>query len=155
MCDIQKKMKNVYYYDGYLFYQVKSEDKMNLLKDNGSLKNFIVLNITKGTIQTKDEYISELTDLTPIQIINSLDHIKFKVYRKIKLKEQMTYYLLYDNKRKCSVRTTSEFRANFLVQNYELVIVAKLVGFDMRSINQKTFNNTTSRKYLKLYGEKS
>lgn len=62
----------------------------------------------------------------------------------------MKYFLLYDNKRKCSVRTTSEFRANFLVQRYDLVIIAELEGYDMRSINQKTFNNITSRKYLQL-----
>lgn len=88
MCDIQKKMKNVYYYDGSLFYQVKSEEKMSLMKEDGTLKKFIVLNITKGTIQTKEEYIDSLPDLDYKEIIQSLDHIKFKVYRKIKLKEQ-------------------------------------------------------------------
>lgn len=92
MCNIQNKLKNVYYYNGYLWTQIKSEDKLLLLNKNGNLKNFIVLDITKNTIFEKDEYVYNFFikhDLvkTNKQIIESLDSLRFKVYKKIKLKD--------------------------------------------------------------------
>ena len=89
MCSIQNKLKNVYYYDGYLWTQIKSEDKMSLINKNGNLKNFIALDITKNIIYTKDEYIGIHNKIlkTPEEIINGLDSLRYKVYKKIKLKD--------------------------------------------------------------------
>ena len=50
MCSIQNKLKNVYYYDGYLWTQVKAEDKTTLINKNSNLKNFIAVDITKNKI---------------------------------------------------------------------------------------------------------
>lgn len=89
MCNIQNKLKNVYYFNGYLWTQIKSEDKRSLINKNGHLKNFIVLDITKNIIYTKDEYIGIHNKIlkTPEEIINGLDSLRYKVYKKIKLKD--------------------------------------------------------------------
>lgn len=91
MCSIQNKLKNVYYYDGYLWTQIKSEDKMSLINKNSNLKNFIAVDITKNKIYTKDEfidlfYIKNNIIKTNKEIINDLESLRFKVYKKIKLK---------------------------------------------------------------------
>lgn len=91
MCSIQNKLKNVYYYDGYLWTQIKSEDKMSLINKNSNLKNFIVVDITKNKIYTKDDfieifYIKNNIVKTNKEIINDLESLRFKVYKKIKLK---------------------------------------------------------------------
>lgn len=92
MCNIQNKLKNVFYYNGYLWTQIKSEDKMSLLNKNGNLKNFIALDITKNIIYTKEEYIEVFYKQnnilkTNIEIIYDLESLRFKVYKKIKLKD--------------------------------------------------------------------
>ena len=89
MCNIQNKLKNVYYFNGYLWTQIKSEDKRSLINKNGHLKNFIVLDITKNIIYSKDEYIGIHNKIlkTPEEIINGLDSLRYKVYKKIKLKD--------------------------------------------------------------------
>lgn len=91
MCSIQNKLKNVYYYDGYLWTQIKSEDKMSLINKNSNLKNFIAVDIAKNKIYTKDEfidlfYIKNNIIKTNKEIINDLESLRFKVYKKIKLK---------------------------------------------------------------------
>jgi hypothetical protein len=95
MCNnnnVQNKLKNVYYFNGNLYYQIKSEDKMSLLNKNGNFKNFIVLDITKNKIMDKDEYIDffyiqKNIIKTNIEILHDLDSLRFKVYKKIKLKD--------------------------------------------------------------------
>lgn len=91
MCSIQNKLKNVYYYDGYLWTQVKAEDKTTLINKNSNLKNFIVVDITKNKIYTKDDfieifYIKNNIVKTNKEIISDLESLRFKVYKKIKLK---------------------------------------------------------------------
>lgn len=91
MCSIQNKLKNVYYYDGYLWAQIKSEDKMSLINKNSNLKDFIAVDITKNKIYTKDEfidlfYIKNNIIKTNKEIINDLESLRFKVYKQIKLK---------------------------------------------------------------------
>lgn len=92
MCNIQNKLKNVYYFNGNLYYQIKSEDKMSLINKNGNFKNFIVLDITKNKIMDKDDYIDffyiqKNINKTNIEILNDLDSLRYKVYKKIKLKD--------------------------------------------------------------------
>lgn len=91
MCSIQNKLKNVYYYDGYLWTQVKAEDKTTLINKNSNLKNFIAVDITKNKIYTKDDfieifYIKNNIVKTNKEIISDLESLRFKVYKKIKLK---------------------------------------------------------------------
>ena len=91
MCSKQNKLKNVYYYDGYLWTQVKAEDKTTLINKNSNLKNFIVVDITKNKIYTKDDfieifYIKNNIVKTNKEIISDLESLRFKVYKKIKLK---------------------------------------------------------------------
>lgn len=92
MCNVQNKLKGVYYFNGNLYYQIKSEDKMSLINKNGNFKNFIVLDITKNKIMDKDDYIDffyiqKNINKTNIEILNDLDSLRFKVYKKIKLKD--------------------------------------------------------------------
>lgn len=94
MCNtnnIQNKLKNVYYYNSALWHQIKSEDKLSLINKNGNLKNFIVLDITKDIIYTKDSFINNFYKEDHIknnlEIVNELDSLRYKVYKKIKLKD--------------------------------------------------------------------
>lgn len=92
MCNVVNKLKNVYYFDGSLYYQIKSEDKLTLINKNGNFKNFIVLDITKNKIFNKDDYIDFFyiqNDIqkTNVEILHDLDSLRFKVYKKIKLKD--------------------------------------------------------------------
>lgn len=92
MCNVFNKLKSVYYFDGSLYYQVKSEDKLTLINKNGNFKNFIVLDITKNKIFNKDDYIDFFyiqNDIqkTNVEILHDLDSLRFKVYKKIKLKD--------------------------------------------------------------------
>ena len=92
MKDIQKLMREVYYFDSSLYYQVDSSSKIKLIKNKTQvLKNFIVLDITKNKIFTKDDFISahNLIDYTSQDIIDYLDTLRFKVYRKIKLSKDI------------------------------------------------------------------
>ena len=89
MCTIQNKLQNVYFYNGYLWAQIKSEDKMKLLNKNSNLKNFIVVHVTKNKIYSKDEFIEEFYNKNNIiktnkEILDDLDSLKYKVYKKIK-----------------------------------------------------------------------
>lgn len=86
MKDVQKLMRAVYYFDGKLYYQIQSCYKYKLYKKT-KLKNFIVLDVTKNIIMTKDEFLKEYfkgTDYKPEDVINFLDTLRFKVYKKIK-----------------------------------------------------------------------
>jgi hypothetical protein len=89
MCNIQNKLKNVYYYNSTLWYQIKSEDKLTLINKNGNLKNFIVLDITKDKIYTKDEFVQKHFEknITNLDVVYLLDSLRYKVYKKIKLKD--------------------------------------------------------------------
>lgn len=87
MKDIQVLLKAVYYFDGGLYYQVNSNSKSKLLNKKNEFKNFIVLDVTKSKIYTKDEFLVEfeLYDVSKYTVLEFLDSLKFKVYRKIKL----------------------------------------------------------------------
>lgn len=87
MKDVQKLMRAVYYFDGKLYYQIQSCYKYKLYKKN-KLRNFIVLDVTKNIIMSKDEFLKEYfinnINYKPEDVINFLDTLRFKVYKKIK-----------------------------------------------------------------------
>lgn len=88
MKDVQKLLRPVYYYDIGIYYQVDSCSKHKLIHktDKTKLKNFIVLDVTLNKIYTKEEFLKEyeLELSSNSFIIQFLDTLKFKVYRKIK-----------------------------------------------------------------------
>jgi hypothetical protein len=88
MKDIQKLLRPVYYYDSGIYYQVDSCSKHKLVHktDKNKLKNFIVLDVTLNKIYSKEEFLREydLESSSNSYIIQFLDTLKFKVYRKIK-----------------------------------------------------------------------
>lgn len=87
---IEKKMKGVYYFNKQLWYKVSSEDKSSLINKHGDLKNFIVLDVTNNKLYDREEFIESFFDAEvypyPSMVIEKLDTLKFKVYRKIKIK---------------------------------------------------------------------
>ena len=87
---IEKKMKGVYYFNKQLWYKVASEDKSSLINKDGDLKKFIVLDVTANTVYDREEFISKFFEQEvypyPSMVIEKLDTLKFKVYRKIKIK---------------------------------------------------------------------
>lgn len=87
MKDIQGLLKGVYYFDGGLYYQINSNSKHKLLNKKCEFKNFIVLDVTKNKIYKRDEFLVEfeLTGVSKYDVLEFLDSLKFKVYRKIKL----------------------------------------------------------------------
>jgi thiamine pyrophosphokinase len=88
MKEVTKLMRPVYYYNECLWYQVHSCTKHKLLNKNNELKQFIVIDVTKDVIYTKDEFLEKFYSnsiINPKQIVNDLDSLKFKVYKKIKL----------------------------------------------------------------------
>lgn len=88
MKDVQKLLRPVYYYDSGIYYQVDSCSKHKLIHktDKPKLKNFIVLDVTLNKIYAKEEFLKEyeLELSSNTYIIQFLDTLKFKVYRKIK-----------------------------------------------------------------------
>lgn len=93
MKDVQKLLRPVYYFNNGIYYQVDTCSKVKLLKknkENKELKNFIVLDITINKIYSKDEFIiaHNLLLAGPEEIIEYLDTLRFKVYRKIKLNKE-------------------------------------------------------------------
>lgn len=91
MKDVQKLLRQVYYFNNGLYYQIDSNSKIKLIKKNKELKNFIVLDITKNKIFNKDEFINIhcLSLKSSEDIIEYLDTLRFKVYRKIKLDKEL------------------------------------------------------------------
>ena len=88
MKDVQKLLRPVYYYDSGIYYQVDSCSKHKLAHktDKTKLKNFIVLDVTLNKIYSKEEFLKEydLGESSSGAVIDFLDSLKFKVYRKIK-----------------------------------------------------------------------
>lgn len=88
MKDVQKLLRPVYYYDSGIYYQVDSCSKHKLAHktDKTKLKNFIVLDVTLNKIYSKEEFLKEydLGESSSSAVIDFLDSLKFKVYRKIK-----------------------------------------------------------------------
>lgn len=88
MKDIQTLLRPVYYYDSGIYYQVDScsKHKLQHKTDKTKLKNFIVLDVTLNKIYSKEEFLREydLEFSSNSYIIQFLDTLKFKVYRKIK-----------------------------------------------------------------------
>lgn len=88
MKDVQKLLRPVYYYDSGIYYQVDSCSKHKLVHktDKTKLKNFIVLDVTLNKIYSKEEFLKEydLGESSSSAVIDFLDSLKFKVYRKIK-----------------------------------------------------------------------
>ena len=88
MKDVQKLLRPVYYYDTGIYYQVDSCSKHKLAHktDKTKLKNFIVLDVTLNKIYSKEEFLKEydLGESSSSAVIDFLDSLKFKVYRKIK-----------------------------------------------------------------------
>lgn len=86
--DVQKLLRPVYYYDSGIYYQVDSCSKHKLAHktDKTKLKNFIVLDVTLNKIYSKEEFLKEydLGESSSSAVIDFLDSLKFKVYRKIK-----------------------------------------------------------------------
>lgn len=81
-------LRSTKYYDGYLWYKLSSKDKHKMINNGGNLKDFIVIDVTDDKIFTKSEFLVEksLTEASADAVVEALETIKYKVYRKIKLK---------------------------------------------------------------------
>ena len=84
--DIQNLLRPVYYFNEGVYYQVDSTSKSKLANKRGELKNFIVLDVTLSKIYYRDKFLKEmnLQESNSTEIIEFLDTLKYKVYRKIK-----------------------------------------------------------------------
>ena len=88
--DIQKLLRPVYYFAGGLYYQVDSCSKNKLINKQGKLKNFIVLDVTESVIYSNSDFLIKFNLIDQDgkydsgEVIQFLDVLRFKVYRKIK-----------------------------------------------------------------------
>ena len=87
MKDVQKLLRPVYYFNNGLYYQVDSCSKIKLIKKNNELKNFIVLDVTENKLYNSVDFILTfgLEFTSSKHVVEFLDTLRFKVYRKIKL----------------------------------------------------------------------
>lgn len=84
-------LKNVYYFDGNLWYQVDCKSRNKLVNNNGELKTFIVIDVTQEIVYTKEQYLEKyFPDSIPQskEVLQKLNTLKFKVFKLIKLKSQ-------------------------------------------------------------------
>lgn len=91
----------VYFFAGGLYDKVDDKLKYKLIKNNGKLKNFMVVDITHDKILTRDQFLEENCDKDPVteefiydanDIISSIDYLssaRYKVFRKIKIGEEI------------------------------------------------------------------
>ena len=86
----------VYFFAGALYDKVEDKLKYKLVKNNGELKNFMVVDITHDRVLTKDQFLEENCEKDDCgkyiydadTIISSIDYLasaRYKVFRKIKI----------------------------------------------------------------------
>lgn len=85
-----KLLQEVSYFNGNLWYQIKWDNKRKLVNNKNKLKSFIVVDVTKEKIYTRDEFIRDYflnkEDVSAVDVLTALDNIKYKVFKKIRLK---------------------------------------------------------------------
>ena len=89
-----RTLKTTFYYNNALWYNITADDQVKLLKKkstNGyAFKTFIVVDITDNErIYSRDEFLKKFCkeNEQPEVILNILDSLRFKVFKKIKLKD--------------------------------------------------------------------
>lgn len=90
-----KLLKDVKYFDGSLWYQVDWDSRKKLLTNKNKLKQFIVVDVTKDKVYSKDVFILEnlaednefVKDVSTERVLQALDTIKYKVFKKIKIRD--------------------------------------------------------------------
>ncbi len=90
-----KLLKDVKYFDGSLWYQVDWASRKKLLTNKNKLKQFIVVDVTKDKVYSKDVFILEniaednefVKDVSTERVLQALDTIKYKVFKKIKIRD--------------------------------------------------------------------
>ena len=86
----------VYFFNGSLYDKVEDKLKYKLVKNNGELKNFMVVDITHDRVLTRDQFLEENCEkddwgkyIYDVEtIISSIDYLasaRYKVFRKIKI----------------------------------------------------------------------
>lgn len=86
----------VYFFAGSLYDKVEDKFKYKLIKNNGELKNFMVVDITHDRILSRDQFLEENCEKDDCgayiydadTIISSIDYLasaRYKVFRKIKI----------------------------------------------------------------------
>ena len=87
--DISLIMRPMFYHNKEAYCQVEREFKTKLISKHGILKPFVVIDITKNKIYTTEQFVRKFfKDVNPSneEVIERLDTLRFKVFKKIKLK---------------------------------------------------------------------
>jgi len=89
--DISLTMRPLYYYNGEAYCQVEREFKEKLITKGGTLKAFVVLDVTKGKTYTDLQFVKkffkDVKYATSYDVVEKLDTLRFKVFKKVKIKK--------------------------------------------------------------------